>query len=472
MGKERFLMSHPLDDELRDTMIHRWLLPPFRAIAVQPLILGMAAVLSVLLLWFATNISASQLGVSYRTAEFVDALALSFFGFCIGVVFYKIYAEAEGSPYGVGWTVQWSELPLRAACLFLIWLVAQVLMVLALRLMSELIGRGFAGAFGQGRSVIGAALGLSLALSVILPWALLLGFTQLMSIVLLVRTQSSPIEAFTTAFRVLWSDPMRVVFLVGLCVFAFCLVLSIAVWLSGPIGLLTLLSIWVHLASIPAWAGALLYLAVLMWSYAFWFVLERAYLPELGLDPEAETAAEDGSSPVLETALEKLKRALQREQDSDNIKAAAVAVSLRRKEVSWPEVEALTAALLPAQRNALYREIALALGAAQQWAALADLMQRGLADDTRFLADRPELILPYSRGLLGVGRHELSLRLLAPFLREQRARPEHLDAVLTSARLLMTHAGKPELARKMLEHFKAAYPDEPQIPQLIKILGP
>jgi hypothetical protein len=483
-------MAHPFDEALQDTMAHRWLLPPFRLILNQPLLIGAIAALSMLIMWLAQAFAPSPFG--NPVWEYVYTITLSAVMYAASVVFYRLFARAEGTPHGVGWTVEWEAILLRALLLWLCWLAVQFAVFFAINFLTKTFGPSIAKWVLSSNSGFAMTVSACLFFSVVLAWAVLFAWTQLISIALLVRTQMPAQTLFVYSFQVLWREPWRVVLPIGLISLALSLLFALALWKLGLFAVIELFG------RIPEATRLIIYAVVngvvLMWGFALWFVLERVYLPELGTDPDSELApsvnvdsAASTDTAAPESAIDKLRIALEQAKPPLDAQAAMMASALRRKEVTWTQVcvecfanakqvgrqvSGVLANVSPIELLSFHSLLARNLAQGNHWKLVAEVMQTALSEDPRFLSDSPNLALPFARGLISEEHYELALKLLAPFLREQRNHPDHLQAVLTAARLLLTHANKPDLARKMLLHFQSIYPNEPQIVQLLKLRAP
>ena len=114
----------------------------------------------------------------------------------------------------------------------------------------------------------------------------------------------------------------------------------------------------------------------------------------------------------------------------------------------------------------------LSLAQGPRLAEAVILVEAALKSDARFFAPTPDLVTPLSKRVASGGRPELALRILQPFVRENRDHKLHLPAGLFAALLLAEQLKKPEVAKKFLLQLKQIYPDEQFIDQQLRRLAP
>jgi hypothetical protein len=98
---------------------------------------------------------------------------------------------------------------------------------------------------------------------------------------------------------------------------------------------------------------------------------------------------------------------------------------------------------------------------------LVGLVESGLAADPRFFMSYPDSTTGLAKKLAQT-RPDLALRLLQPYLREQRGHRFHLTGALLVANILLRDPRRLADAAKFLAQVKTLYPDEPMVDQLVK----
>jgi hypothetical protein len=225
---------------------------------------------------------------------------------------------------------------------------------------------------------------------------------------------------------------------------------------------------------------------------SWWFVLERAWVPEAGVEndlvdderilvphqliktPQLASRAEAvqlSAGQALEMTRKDLQTYLGNGQIDNAVgtfidwlrggqrSVAELSELLTLLEGQWPALaqplSALTAEL--ARNNRSFEAV--------------ELTRYGLRHDATFLGDQADTVPSFAKRLVQLEHPDLAIRLLATYVRQHRMHPGYLGAGLLLARLLMSHANQPEAARKLLTHLKSTFPQEMQIDLLLRQLG-
>jgi hypothetical protein len=468
-------MSHPLDQQLADSGPLRWIVPSFVLAAQRASVVLIPAAVWLLFMWVYPQIAPARFGAS-EWVRFLESLLLSVVAIAIFTGGYWWLARTEGAPHGVGDTVELNELPLRLLLLTIFWSVFFVLMLKLLEGVLDLVMPSLLRATGVA-SFIRTSLMVILLTSAIVPWMILLSLTQVMSCILMVRTSAPPVVLVKDAFSIMWENPWRVVLPLAIVIFAIgtLLLIVFSTWkLGAVIGLLSVMG------KTPVWLYWILSLVMAMVSLASWFVLERAYVPELGQQPGDDDGALEAASEVSadrtatpeESEEAKLRKQLADLNAVPASKALALFKALNQSHVPWAAFDQCMATVASDQHLAIFSDLLQRYESMGRHRECAELVPRILKLEPSYFNQDAARLFKLSRGLVEASRFDLALKLFGPFLREQRQHPEHLNAVLTTARLLMTHANKPEMARQLLEQMKALYPQDKSLLDLLKLLTP
>jgi hypothetical protein len=98
------------------------------------------------------------------------------------------------------------------------------------------------------------------------------------------------------------------------------------------------------------------------------------------------------------------------------------------------------------------------------------LLESALTADPRFYASDPDAVTPLAKRIATAGRPDLAVKLLQPYVREQRTHKSHLTGALFAAHLVAHQLKKPDAARQFLLQLQKMYPAEPMIEQQLKRL--
>ncbi|MFO1493266.1 MAG: hypothetical protein U1F26_01225 [Lysobacterales bacterium] len=457
------MSTHPLDQELEDSGMLSWILPSLSLLlshlrTLLPYALGFGAYLWILphILW--SSSSSSQL------ADIFDQLQMTLVSVTLLALAYIALARAEGSDYGLGAIPPLRGIAIRLGLVTLIWAVT-------FAVVGWLLGKVFA-------ALATTPMFLSLAVKlfglmgwwsipfviwVISPIGALFGTAHALSQIRAIRAEEGVIDLVLDSLRTVFTQPRRIILpcyiiagvllLVGFG--AFQLLAKAIAPLIQQLGTASLfvLGVGIVAATVP-----------------YWFVLERAWLPQLGIEDEDAAEAESAAPapPPVDPAQE-----LAQVQTEQGPEAAArrLVNGIRQRRVQAGEFARLAAIISePAQ---LAQELS---ALAAEWqdnprpGELAWVVQEGMNRSPQFLMDRPGNVLAISKRLTVLERIDLAQRLLLSFLKLHRSHPDHLPAGMQLARLLAMHAGNAEGARKLLEQLKTLYSNDPQPAQLLKQL--
>lgn len=416
------------------------------------------------------------------TAWLLDLLATSV---AMGIMAfgYVLLCRKEGQPYGVGGHLSAGEMALRLLPMVLFWAVLTTGLSWVLQGMAR--SPGFLQLAGPFLSWLMRTFGPLNAMFVLtwlfLPPFIVLGSTQILCNTMCIRTRLPLGEVLREAFGRVFSQLGRLI-LPGMLVSAVVLVMLRALLeaLNGPILL------W--MVEYRYFTVTLILVPLLTLILAWWFVLERAYVPESGVEDELTPpvlptpgAARHASDTSLEAsnaamALQVARRQIEQKlklEDPDGAMGYFVEwVSGRTRSV--PDLQTLLP-LFESHRDVLLPRLSalvVDLVRNNRMFEAIELTRHGLSLEPRFLADQPDMLPAYAKRLVASEHPDLALRLLATYVRAHRQHAGFLGGGLLLARLLISHANQPEAARKLLEHLRTQHPNEPQIAILLRQLGP
>ncbi len=487
--------THPLDVELDDTPMLHWLAPTFHLLARRFVQIAPFAAAVVLLTWLTPHMRlAGPFDDSWRSV-FDDVLHHVLL---TGIVMsgYAVLARNEGQPWGVG-----ALLPPRAALIRLAivtaawaafsWVIGWLL--------SELLTSSFVLHLLARMLMRFDVYGVYLFILILAPLAFMLASTGVMAHIAAVRGNEPIPELFVQSFRVVFGQPGRFVksslVLAGVLV----LVLHSLIKLMGDS--------LIGMAGRNATAVVLILVAAFsLISLPWWFVMERALRPQLGVEDDLDPVNVDGASEHAESGMAASAEAVvvaasartaNAPTDGATKPLVAAAVAPSAADAARARVSALVEAgetdgaardlVEQLRQRRLGREEFLAglealpldaallpelAALASQWQSsgrsddLAWLVRVGLKRDRGFLMDRPDAALAIAQQLAAADQPQLAGHLLLAFVNRHRDHASHRDAGLRLARLLAFHLDNVDGARQLLDRLGLAYPDDVDLARL------
>jgi hypothetical protein len=463
--------QHPFDDELAQAGMLGWIVPSLHVMARNAIRLAPFALAFGLFAWLSPHIKLHPGLVGGQFGQFLDATVMLAVGTAIAAFGYAVLAHSEGAPWGLGRIAPLPAAAARLAALALFWSA-----------LGWLLGRFVDGVTDS--PVLTRLLfelfrllgiwALYLVIWLLSPLAVMYASVQVLTQVRAIRAEEPLPELVADSFRAVFGQAGRFLVPAWIIVGVLILLMHAVFKLWG--GNLLLLALRVDPVAIAIVAAT-----ALMLTLPWWFVLERALRPELGLEDAASIAplapsAPGGTQRAVPVA------ALSAEDWASEI--AAIEQADGPVLASRRLVDAVRARSLPADgfaialaglRNtaALPRELG---GLAVDWLAagrtgdLAWLVEQGLALDRDFLMDRPDQVLAIAKRLTQNEQPIPASRLLLQFLGRHQAHPDHVEAALQMARLLAYYRNNPDAARRLLTQQQAVHPDDPRIPALLRQL--
>lgn len=459
--------EHPFDDELAQANLLGWIVPSLHVLARNAIQLAPFALAFGLFAWLSPHLKLHPWLISGAFGEFLDATVMLAVGTAIAGFGYAVLAHNEGAPWGLGRIAPLPAAAARLAALALFWGVLGWLIARFVDGVTD--SPGLARLMFQLFQLLGIW-ALYLVVWLLSPLLVMYASVQVLSQVRAIRAEEPLPGLVADSFRAVFGQSGR--FLVPTWIIAGVLILLMhgAIQLWG--GNLLLLALRLNHVAIGFIAAALL-LLTLPW----WFVLERALRPELGLEGEASLAPlpTGGTQRPVPVVLS---------PDDWASEVAAIEEADGPVLASRRLVDAVRARSLPADgfatalaglRNtaALPRELgALAVDwqATGRGGELGWLLEQGLALHRDFLMDRPDHVLAIAKRLTQQERPLPASKLLLQFLGRHQAHPDHVEAALQMARLLAYYRNNPDAARRLLTQQQAVHPDDPRIPALLRQL--
>lgn len=459
--------AHPFDESLADAWAWRWILPSWqlcvqhwRSIVPVALAYGVAV-------WLLPKLQLSGPGKDEFWRLGIDVLLATAVSATLMAIGYVQLARAEGGPYFVGQVQPGADIARRMAQLSAFWIGFALLVGFLIRLLvtvafkTELAIRLTLWLFGK--------LGwwsIPFMTWLIAPIGIALGVWAALTHVRAIRGDEPIAALVVDSARRVGTGVLRI--LIPAWVIGALLILL--TWVAAKPISAVFLKLAIQAPALTVIVGAAIGMAQ---ALALWFVIERVYAPELGAEPVDE---EEALPAALATESERQPLA---QQLAELQQAEGPAVAARRL-VNWirarqrppAELAALFASV--GDREALVREmgtLAVEWSATSRPGELPWLVDQGLTLSPQFMQDQPDRVLALAKKLTSAERADLATRLLLGFLKQHRAHPDHLAAGLQLARVLATHAGNPDGARKLLAQLAQIYPSDPQAGMLLKQLG-
>lgn len=457
--------EHPLDAELGDSWMLSWLIPAFQVLtrnwkALLPWALAFGAYL-----WLLPHLLLAGGSGGSDFEQFFDRLQTTAVTVALMAFGYAALARSEGSDYGLGGVLPLPLAAQRLTLVTLVWIVGSGLVGwLLAKALVALAQTGFAIQMAMKLFELMGWWSVPFVLWLLSPIASFSGTVHALTQVRAIRGEEPILELVWSSVVIVFTQPMRLL-IPTYVVFGMLILVgygSLELLADGMVTLMRGLG----------WGSIIVFGAVIVTlSLPFWFVIERAYVPFMGIEDDVDSTpmAEVAPAPAEDPAVELAR--LQTEQGADAA-ARRLANWVRARQQPQPELVRLAGLL--SDKAAWSRE----LGAvAAEWqdngrpGELAFAVATGLAADGAFLMDRPASVLAISKRLTVQERVDLATRLLINFLKHHRAHADHLPSGLQLARVLAMHSGNADGARKLLGQLQQLYPNDPQAQQLSKQLG-
>ena len=460
---------HPFDDALAQEWLLSWIVPSLQvlkrnALVILPVALGYGVFVLVL-----PYVQLSGFGQGGSWRALVDGVVGAMLTTAICGLGYARLARAEGGPHGLGYLAPTPGIAQRLALVTGFWLLFGLLLVWILR--------GLLYALAKSSGFIELSMwtfgklgwwSIPFVLWLFSPIGFWLATLSALTQIRAIRGEESVDRIILDSFARVQQNLLRIVVPAYLLTAALILV----TWIGAELIADGLVSLIMHTGRGFVFAAVALAFALML---PFWFVIERVYAPELGLEDDVEIgledAGEDLSALVAELSLADQLTHVQAEQGPE-VAARQVANWVRARQAQPAELLALFRQC--AQPDVLARElsaVAIEWTGASKAGDLGWLVDQGLTLAPAFMMDAPGQVLALARGLTAANRSDLATRLLLNMLKQHRTHPDHLAAGLQLARVLATHSNNVDGARKLLGQLSKLYPDEAQISQLSKQLG-
>ncbi|MBK8069913.1 MAG: tetratricopeptide repeat protein [Rhodanobacteraceae bacterium] len=461
--------EHPFDTALAGTWLWHWILPSWQVLArhwmrILPVALGYGV-----FIWLWPDLMASGIGRAGAWRQIVDSVIGSAVTAALCAAGYIALVRAEGQPWGLARVTPAQGIAERLALvmgfwllfgLVLAWILRAMLMALAKSPSFIEFGMWLFGTFGWWT--------VPLVLWLFSPIGFWLATLSAVTQIRAIRGEEPIGDILVDSFQRVNRDLLAI----AIPAWALSAVAIGVLWMGAEVIANGLAGLVVR----AGWGIVIVFGAITMLLLLpFWFVIERVYLPELGVEEDLESSLEQAaeaapaSAPAVSLA-EQLARV--HAEEGAEIAARRLANWVRSRLRSQAELAALMQQL--GQPEALARELA---PLAVEWASASKpgelpwLVDQGMALQPQFLMDLPDRVLAVAKKLTFAERSDLASRLLLAFLKQHRTHPEHLAAGLQLARVLATHSNNLEGARKLLAQMAQIYPDDPQPAQLLKQLG-
>lgn len=457
--------THPFDEALADTWLWQWILPSLQLLGrrwkqVLPVALAFGAYV-----WLLPHLLLSNPLQPSRVLELFDSLQTAFVGCAFVAVGYALLARAEGAAHGLGHLPERAGIARRLALVTLFWLGFGWLAGLLLRGLVALLAKS--PSFLEFGMWCFAKLGWWA-----IPWGLWLfaplfawmATVSALTQVRAIRAEEALATIIGDSFRRVFADLLRL----AIPAWAIGAALIGLLWIGAELLAKLLFDLYRALGSLSMVAMAA---ALFAWVPPFWFVLERVYLPELGVEDDVDVVDGSAEPPAPQAGLE---------EQLDAVKAEEGSAAAARRLANWvrgrlrPHAELAALMRRVGEPATVARELS---AVAVEWVQVSKpgelpwLVGEGMTLHPAFLMDLPDQVMAVAKKLTIAERADLATRLLLTFLKQHQKHPAHLQVGLQLARLLATHQNNLAGARKLLGQLVEMYPDDPQPAQLLKQLG-
>lgn len=461
--------EHPLDARLSEAGMLAWFGPTFALLAGHVARLAPFALAFGAFVWLLPHITLGNILQPGGWRGLFDAAVQTLGSTAIMVAGFRTLAAAEGAPYGVGAVRPLAEAAGTVLALAAFWAVAGWLVgkLLGELLTTPVVMRMM---FALVRAL--GAWGVYLLFVALSPLVFMLAHVSALTYVRAVRSDESFGEILSDSFAAVFGQPWR--FVPSSLVIATVLVLLAHFLGQGMLrGLFRMTMDWGLLPF--AVLAALGTLFTLPW----WFVVERALRPHLGVEaePDAAGAPPDAASAVAAAVAaaapvdQGARFAALAASDGAVPAARRLVAELRGRRLDRAGFEAGLAGL-PDPAPALPELAALAetWQEASRPGELAWLVGLGLKLDRGFLMDRPDQVLAIGKRLAQQQHVQLAGRLLLNFLNRHRGHPDHAEVGVQMARLMAFGRDDSAGARRLLEQLQGVHPGNPAIAALLRQL--
>jgi hypothetical protein len=460
---------HPFDASLDQQWLLAWIVPSLQVLkrnvlVMAPVALGFGVYAWLLPKLLLTGIDSGSFSRIFDSLQ-VTTVVAAFMG-----VGYALLARSEGAPWGLGQLPPTAGIAQRLAVITLFWLIASALFGWLLQ--------GVLGGLVKSPSFIEFGMWLfgklgwwsiPFVLWLFSPIGFWLATVSALTQIRAVRGEEPVNEIVVDSFRRVFADPLRIAVPAYILTAAAIFVLYVfaELILEGLVGALVRLG-----------SGAMIVFAAIGMALAlpFWFVIERVYAPELGLEDDVEIGLDDAGETLPEPVVERVSlpeqlRRLLAEQGAPTA-TRQVADWVRARKGSPAELQALMQQL--GQPELLARELSplvVEWSPSSKPGELPWLVEQGMSLSPAFMMDAPGHVLALSKKLTMSERADLASRLLMSMLKQHRGHADHLPAGLQLARLLATHSNNVDGARKLLAQLARIYPEAAEVGQMLKQFG-
>lgn len=491
---------HPLDEQLEGSTMWWWFQPALElGIKHWPITVGtLLAVYAYEWLSSLFPLFGLALGgtIGLLLVSALRSLGLSL----IGAAAYRLLAEKESASFSCHELNSWPDTLIRAAQALLAWVMLGLVVWAAFFVLS-IVGAAVIASIASSSTGAGVAIALIATLAIVILILLLapiwvsVAVAGALSTVHAVRSPISGFAAVRESLRVAFDQKWRVFWPAYVIVLIAIGVSYLRAKLSSPLG------------SSDDWFHALAYMFSLAFGVSMTFVIERTYAPWLGEDPDEVDDPEpapggaagggasaagphpppSGATPAAVGATSSAAAAGAGIAAGAGVAAragatphagtaggAGVAAGGSTVASAGTAASAATAAgganaatANPASPAGLAARVEEALRS-NRTRELTGLVEQGLAADPRFYAGHPDSTLALSKKMAQSQRPDLALRLLTPFVKEQRGHKLHLTGALFTATLLMKDVRKLGVADKFIKQLKSLYPNEPMVDQVAR----
>ena len=434
------LHGHELDAKLATAKLFAWLPPTFQLLKRHWLVLLGAGVAVVIASRLIAHLSWSYVPSWWEALlhAFVIVLATSL----ITVVAYREVArdESEGTGLEVN---ELGQTIVSAVQIAVVWtlgmfVVAWLLIFVAKAGLGALLESGDSGRAAVRGLMVYGIFAVPLVVLLLTPLWATLGVAGSLSTVHAVRSLENGLGAVLSSLRLAFGQMWRVFwhsYLLSVLWIGF----GVLLWYTGFVGPRVVDVITIVTTAI---------------GIAIAFVIERAYVPDLGL-VLLDAGAGPGAPPPSPATTATGSQAPGQDAATGAAYAAAPPATPAAPAAATADIVALIEQDLRTNRTQ----------------RLVTLVERGLAADPRFFTGQPDSTIALAKRVAQADRPDLALRLLQPYVKEQRGHRHHLTGALLAANILARDPARVADVVRYLEQVKALHPDEPMVDQLLKTLS-